>query len=168
MEGILRAWHHCDRFIIRGTEVLLFGVGVTFTFLVTLEVISRFLFNFSIFFTNALARYLLVWFFLLGAGLALRKGAHVGFEFLVKSFPPEVSKKIAMVANVLVLAFLALMMWSGLTSLPQALSETDSSLGVSSVWVMFAFPVGFALLIYHQLSAILDRRLAVRKGGVQS
>jgi TRAP-type C4-dicarboxylate transport system permease small subunit len=38
-------------------------------------VVSRYLFQFSIFFINSAARLLLVWFFLLGAGLALRRAS---------------------------------------------------------------------------------------------
>src|SRR4051812_31405266 len=77
------AWRSADRGIIRATEYALFAIGVAFTVMITLEVISRYLFSFSIFFVNAAARLLLVWFFLIGAGLALRHGAHVGFELLL-------------------------------------------------------------------------------------
>ena len=76
MGALLIAWRAWDKWLIRGTKFVLFAIGATFTSLITLEVLSRFVFSFSIFFTNAMARYLLVWFFLLGAGLALRQGAH--------------------------------------------------------------------------------------------
>ena len=64
---------------------LLFVIGALFTGMIVLEVVSRYLFDFSIFFINGAAQFLLVWFFLLGAGLALREGSHVGVEFLIKA-----------------------------------------------------------------------------------
>ena len=82
-------WRQVDRVILKGTEVTLFAIGVLFTAMVTLEVISRYVFSFSIFSVNAAARLLLVWFFLLGAGIALRHGAHVGFELLLSALPPR-------------------------------------------------------------------------------
>ena len=159
MPSLLPAWRRFDKRLIPTTEFLLFVIGVTFTGLVTLEVVSRFLFSFSVFFTNAMARYLLVWFFLLGAGPALRKGAHVGFDMVIRDLPAPLRGMAEALAHVLVLVFFALMIWSGVSSLPQAASETDSSMGVSSVWGMAALPVGFALLFYHQSSVMLERRL---------
>ena len=64
MGALLIAWRAWDKWLIRGTKFVLFAIGATFTSLITLEVLSRFVFSFSIFFTNAMARYLLVWFFL--------------------------------------------------------------------------------------------------------
>ena len=77
------AWRRADRFVIEGTHVALFAIGMVFTLMIALEVVSRYVFSFSISFVNAFARLLLVWFFLLGAGIALRRGAHVGFELLL-------------------------------------------------------------------------------------
>lgn len=159
MGALLAAWRVWDKWLIRGTELVLFAIGVTFTSLIALEVLSRFVFSFSIFFTNAMARYLLVWFFLLGAGLALRQGAHVGFDMLVRALPPSLRHRIQALAHAAAFLFFALMIWGGVSSLPQAWTEVDSAMGVRSVWGMAAIPVGFALLLYHQVSVLIGRGL---------
>ena len=74
------AWRRADRVVIETTHIALFAIGMVFTLMITLEVISRYVFSFSISFVNALARMLLVWFFLLGAGIALRRGAQLLFR----------------------------------------------------------------------------------------
>ena len=76
-------WNSFDRMLIHSTSLVLFAVGAVFTVMVTAEVVSRYVLGSSIFFVNSGARLLLVWFFLLGAGIALRHNAHVGFELLV-------------------------------------------------------------------------------------
>lgn len=157
MGALLIAWRAWDKWLIRGTRFVLFVIGVTFTSLITLEVLSRFVFSFSIFFTNALARYLLVWFFLLGAGLALRQGAHVGFDMLVHALPRSLRQRIEALAHALAFLFFALMTWGGVSSLPQAWTELDSAMGVRSAWGMAAIPVGFTLLFYHQASVLIER-----------
>lgn len=159
MGVLLGAWRVWDTWLIRATEVILFAIGATFTSLIALEVVSRFVFSFSIFFTNAAARYLLVWFFLLGAGLALRQGAHIGFEMLVRALPSPFRGRIEALAHSLAFLFFALMIWGGVSSLPQAWTEVDSSMGVRSVWGMAAIPVGFTLLFYHQASVLIERRI---------
>src|SRR5207248_64605 len=83
------AWGRIDGTFLQLTEYTLFAIGALFAIMITLEVISRYVFNFSISLVNALARLLLVWFFLLGAGIAMRRGAHVGFELVLSAMPPR-------------------------------------------------------------------------------
>jgi TRAP-type C4-dicarboxylate transport system permease small subunit len=137
------------------TEGGLFAIGALFTVMITLEVISRYLFSFSIFFVNAAAKFLLLWFFLLGAGIALRQGAHVGFELILTRMAPRRKRVLVLIGEFLALLFLMEMVWGGLHSLGPASSQGDQSLGISLVWAFLAIPVGFALLIYHMLLLIV-------------
>lgn len=161
LPGWAHAWRRLDRFLVRGTEVVLVGIGGTFTVLVSLEVLARYVFDFSIFAINALARFLLVWFFLLGAGPALREGAHVGLELVVRALPGRSRRLAGAAAQLIVLVFFLEMTWSGLASLGPALTRTEPALGISLFWVMLAFPTGFVLLIYHQFSLLLEELLGL-------
>jgi TRAP-type transport system small permease protein len=154
------AWRRVDGWVIRATGALACLVGVSFTVLITLEVVSRYLFDFSIFFINSAARFLLVCFFLLGAGLALRQGAHVGLEILLARLPAPAARAMLLVAQLLVLLFAGIMLWSGIRALAPAMRQVDSALGLSLGWVMLAFPIGFGLLAYHQLVLLV---LALRR-----
>lgn len=153
-----------DRAIVRGTELVLFSVGAAFTVMITLEVISRYVFSFSIFFVNALARLLLVWFFLLGAGIALRHGAHVGFELLVSRLSAARRRTVLLTGYVLALAFFLEMVWSGAYSIGPSISQIEAGLQISLVWVVAAVPIGFALLVYHVLVLIVAELRAHPEG----
>ncbi|MFI4904950.1 MAG: TRAP transporter small permease, partial [Burkholderiales bacterium] len=63
-------WRAADRGLLKATEYFVVAIGMTFAVMITLQVISRYVFSFSISFVEAAARMLLVWFFVLGAGLA--------------------------------------------------------------------------------------------------
>jgi TRAP-type transport system small permease protein len=143
-------WKQVDRFIIRATHVVACGVGMAFTVLVTFEVASRYIFNFSFFAINSVVTFLLVWFFLLGAGLALRQRAHVGFEVAVSRVPPAVARAMFLVSQALSLVFFAALVWAGFWALGPSMQQVDGALGVSLFWVMIAIPIGFLLLIYNQ------------------
>jgi C4-dicarboxylate transporter DctQ subunit len=145
------AWRPFDRAIVEGTQIALFGIGVVFTLMITLEVVSRYLFSFSISFVNALARLLLVWFFLLGASIALRRGAHVGFELLLSRMTQRARKAFVLAGLALTLLFCVEMIWSGYRALGPAASQTEAGLDISLVWVVGAIPCGFALLAYHAI-----------------
>ena len=142
-------WRTADRLIVEGTNVALFAIGMVFTLMITLEVISRYVFSFSISFVNALARLLLVWFFLLGAGVALRRGAHVGFELLLSRMAPRTRQAVALLGLMLAAIFYVQMIWSGYYALGPARTQTQAALDMSLAWVVSAIPVGCALLLYH-------------------
>ena len=145
------AWRGVDRGVVRGTEWALFATGVLFTAMITLEVVSRYLFSFSISFVNAAARLLLVWFFMLGAGIAMRHGAHVGFELLLSRLTAGRRRRVVLFGLTLTVVFCGEMVWAGLYALGPAAAQTEQGLGISLVWPVLAIPLGFALLLYHTL-----------------
>lgn len=145
------AWRRADRIVIEGTHFALFAIGMVFTLMITLEVVSRYVFSFSISFVNALARLLLVWFFLLGAGIALRRGAHVGFELLLSKMKAGTRKAFVMFGLTLAAIFYLEIIWSGWHALGPARTQTEAGLDISIVWVVSAIPIGCALLLYHTI-----------------
>ena len=160
-------WRRADRAIVRGTEIGLFAIGAAFTVMITLEVISRYVFSFSISFVNAAAKFLLVWFFLLGAGIALRHGAHVGFELLLAHLAPRRKRIVVLVGEFLSLIFFFEMVWGGLHSLGPAFNQTEPGLGISLVWGFLAIPAGFVLLTYHMVLLIVVEVRQVPGGAPQ-
>jgi TRAP-type C4-dicarboxylate transport system permease small subunit len=150
-----------DRVTVKTTEVILVLIGAIFTLFIAFDVVSRYAFSYSSFFTSAAAKFLLLWFFLLGAGLALRQGGHVGFEMLVNSLGLRTARIIRILVQCLSMVFFVQMLWSGIASLGPAMTQTDPSLNISLVWSFLAVPVGFALMIYHMLVLmVLDRHPA--------
>lgn len=145
------AWRAFDRLLLRATSLALFAVGAVFTAMVTAEVVSRYVFGASIFFVNSGARLLLVWFFLLGAGVALRHNAHVGFELLVSRLHGARRRTVLTLAYACSLAFFLEMIWGGLYSIGPAIPQNEAGLGISVVWFVLAVPVGFLLLAYHAI-----------------
>lgn len=151
-----RVWLVVDGLIVNLTKAVLVAVGGAFTILVTTEVLSRFLFDTSISQTNALARFLLVWFFMLGAGLALRQAAHVGLDSLSRRLSQFYRNCLYALAQALMLVFFLELLWGGYVAYLASLSQVEGSLGVSLAWVMAAFPAGVLLLIYHQAVLLAD------------
>jgi len=144
-------WRAFDRGLIRATSLALFVIGALFTVMVTAEVFSRYVLSFSIFFVNAGARLLLVWFFLLGAGVALRHLAHVGFELFVSRMHGARRRNLLTLAHACSLVFFLEMIWGGAYAIGPALPQNEAGLGISVAWFVLAVPVGFVLLAYHAI-----------------
>src|SRR5688572_14358272 len=159
-------WLRLDLWVLTTTRCALFIIGALFTGMIILEVVSRYLFDFSIFFINGAALFLLVWFFLLGAGLALREGSHVGVEFLTNAVSTRTGRILHSLAQALTFVFFCQMLWSGLLALPASWDQTEASTEMRLFWVTLAFPTGFGLLLYHQVAIFTSitrtRRSAAR------
>jgi TRAP-type C4-dicarboxylate transport system permease small subunit len=156
LPGLPRWWARSDRWVVIATCASLFAVGILFTVLIVSEVVSRYLFDFSISQADSIAQYLLVWFFLLGASLAMRDRAHVGFELLLRRMRPPLSTVAFIVAQAMTLTFFMIMLRSGLKVVPSSILEIEGATGVPLVWVMAAFPVGFVMLIYTQAATLVS------------
>jgi TRAP-type C4-dicarboxylate transport system permease small subunit len=142
-------WRTFDRGLLAGTQWLLVAGGVVFAAIITLEVVSRKFFNFSIYFVNAAARLILVWFFMLGAGIAVRHGAHVGFELLTAALPPRTRRAVELVGLLAAAIFCAEMLYAGIQALGPAWLQSEPGLDISLAWPILAIPVGFGFLLYH-------------------
>ena len=155
------AWRRADATLVVATQWTLCVGGVLFAAMITLEVISRYVFSFSISFVNAAARLLLVWFFMLGAGIALRHGAHVGFELITAALPPRARRVVELVGLLAVAVFCIEMLYAGVQAMGPAWAQNEPGLDISLGWPVLAIPVGFAFLLYH---AIVMMWLRLRAG----
>jgi TRAP-type C4-dicarboxylate transport system permease small subunit len=142
-------WRRLDAGLLMATHVAIFGVGGLFVCLITLEVISRYVFDLSLSFVNGGSRLLLVWFFLLGAGPALREGANVGFELILRALPDRRRRAMILLGYLLVLAFFLEMFCSGLYLLGPGLRQSWAGMEISFFWAAIGVPIGFGLAIYH-------------------
>jgi TRAP-type transport system small permease protein len=142
-------WRGFDRALVRATEIVAALIGIAFAALISLEVVSRFVFDFSVSFVNAAARMLLVWFFLLGAGIALRRGTHVGFTMGIDALRGWPHAAAIRAGQAMMMLFFVLLFWSGLVATMAAVQQTDPGLGISLGYGVAALPAGAALLIYH-------------------
>ena len=142
-------WRVVDKGIVNATQWILCIAGALFAIIITIEVLSRYVFGFSIYITNALSRLLLVWFFMLGAGIAMRHGAHVGFELLLSKFSPRARRVTIQIGLFCAVLFSLQMLYAGVVSLGPAWRQSEPGLDIPLAWPILSIPVGFALLLYH-------------------
>jgi C4-dicarboxylate transporter DctQ subunit len=151
----MRTLRAFDAALIRATRAITVAIGAAFTLFLCIGIVGRYLASFSVSFVEAGARFLLVWFFLLGAGLALREGAHVGLDLLRQMAPARIARFIDLAAGLCVLAFCALVLAGTGGAMATSASMVEPTLGISSAWGMAAVPVGIALLVYHQVVMLI-------------
>ena len=118
------------------------------------QVISRYLLGDPASYTEEVARFLLIWIGILGAALAYRKRAHLGFSLLVDKLSGQ-NKKVALtlIASVVIL-FCAIVMVNGgalLVELTWSLNQISASLGIKMGYVYSVLPLSGLLIIFYSL-----------------
>lgn len=126
--------------------VVLFLVGIVG--MIFSGVLSRYIFYYSIAFTEELARFLFLWGALLGASSAFRTGEHSGIPLLANRFGPRGRRVIEIFVAAGVTVFLCyLVFMTGVSSMKSFQSGQISTTTEIPVWtinfgMMIAFAVG--------------------------
>jgi C4-dicarboxylate transporter DctQ subunit len=120
---------------IEFAAIVICGVGIVS--LVFFGVLSRFLFHYSIAWSEELARYMFLWGALFGASAACRNGQHGGIPLLVDKFSYGVQRVFEAAVPFGTAIFLGCMAWQSFLSAQRAFTsgQTSSTTGIP-VWVV--------------------------------
>ena len=144
------------RLLSRAVEGLIVLAATTLVTIVTTEVVLRYGFKHSLIFTEELSRYLMVWIVFLGSALAVRDGAHIHINFLIKRFNQRTQKWLRLSAHALTLVFLVFVAIEGIKILPQQLYQMCITINLSLFYFYLAIPVGSILMIIFLLPTFND------------
>lgn len=148
------------RWVTRALETVIVLCLAVMALLVFGNVVLRYGFDFGIAMSEELARLLFVWLIFLGAILASRQHAHIGFDTLVKSLPTVWKKAAISLTGMLMLGACLIFVIGGWQ---QTLINLDNSypvLGISYAWlygVAIVFGFGMAVSIVFNVWDALAR-----------
>ncbi len=144
------------RSLNRGVEYLLFGLGFSMAMLVAVQVFARYVLNHSLFWSEELARYLLVWLTFLGATVAYHRGVHPGVDALTAHLPPA-ARRMSRVAVLLVsMGLFGVMVVSGYRFAWFVRLQITPSLALPKWIVLAIIPVSGAILLFHALTSLVE------------
>lgn len=150
-----------EQWLVTANRAVVFVMMAVMTTLVFINVIARYLFNYSIIWAEEISQYLMIWIAYLGAGLALREGRHVALEILHDRLPPVITRRLRMALGGLVVAFLGTITVLGfqfsLFVWEQETPVLNISLGIPTLGI----PIGCLLFVVHLL--LMFRNYADRK-----
>ncbi len=134
--------------------LLLFDVVLTVA-----NVLSRYLLHLKWSFTEEIVVALLVLMSLVGAALCAReKGGLIDMTIVTGRLPPRVQLVLDCVVTALLIAFGAIMVWSGAVRCMQQAASNQTTMTLQlPEWYYSAFvPIGGGLLCFHALEHLLD------------
>lgn len=140
-----------ERVFVRTNEALVVLLMMVMTSLVLLNVITRYGFQFSLTWAEELSRFLMIWVTYLGAGLALRAGNHVAFEYVQSLLPSRVVPWVRALIALGILVFLGFLAYYGWEFSQLTMRQRSAVLGIQRGVVGLAIPIGATVLGMHLL-----------------
>jgi TRAP-type C4-dicarboxylate transport system permease small subunit len=137
------------------TEYCLFGMGLSMALIVAAQVFSRYALNRSLFWSEELARFLLVWLTFLGASVAYHRGVNPGVDVLYKRFSDRGKRAAMIVVHGLSLSFFAVMIVYGTQFAYFVRLQITPALSLPK-WIPHSImPVSGAILLLHALTFLV-------------
>lgn len=137
---------------LRVTSVLV----IAFYFvLVVLQVLFRYVLNESLFWSEELVRYGMVWGVMLGSAIVARDRAHIRIEVIESYLPPAAKYGLQFVANSLSFCFCVILCWTGVDFVDRTWFQNSASLGVPMRAVYLAIPIGAGIEAWFTAAAWL-------------
>jgi C4-dicarboxylate transporter DctQ subunit len=126
------------------------------TVMVSVEVILRYVFGESLYITEELTRYGLVWMVFLGSSYAIRENSHFRMEIFVDRFRGRATAWFNLAAQLLLVVFLAFLIIEGIVALSFQFEQIIPTLNISMFWFYLALPVGGALMLLNLIPKIWE------------
>jgi TRAP-type C4-dicarboxylate transport system permease small subunit len=145
--------------IVKIMQWFLIAILGVMTGSVFISVVTRYLFAWTMPWSDPVARFGQTWIMLLGSSLALRKGMHIGIENFVNLFPRTVQQIIRRINVLLILIFSVAMLVQGFNLIEIAKDQLIPELGIPMQYIYYMIPAGGGLLILTCVELLLKARI---------
>jgi len=147
----------------RGVEMALFGLGFGMAVIVAVQVFFRYVLNHSIFWSEELARFLLVWLTFLGASVAYYRRGHASIDVIFARLTGPGRKAAALTVHLICLAFFLILVIYGWSFAHFVRLQISPALSLPK-WIPHGIlPLSGAILALHAVTRLIGE-LAEKPG----
>ena len=146
MNSLLEVFDKSLRLLNRVGVVLACGILFTFVFAIGADILSRLIFNRSIYWVDEQAVYMLVWMAFLPSGSVIYKWAHIRFIVALRLMPVRVRVFLIILSKVICLVFCLTLVIYGMQDFFYSHHRKSLSVSYSTKWIALAIPTGGALM----------------------
>ena len=136
-------------------EAILIVLLVCMACIMIVQVVSRYLFNYSISWSEELTQYMFVWATFLSVSFCVKKRISIKIEQFLNVLPDQGKTFLRLLRHTLVIIFCIVMLPFCVTYVQQAIDSqaTSAALGLPMVYIQSAPLVGFILLLIRVIQA---------------
>lgn len=144
----------------RAADWVAIAIQAVMFVVILIAVLARYVLKIPVPWSEELAKILLVWGGFLGATLALKRGQHVGFDFVAQRLPRPAARGLGIAVRFLTASFLVVLLHSGwnLARLVGS-SQLTPFLDIPYFWLYLCIPVAAGLMLIHALHDLFRKLL---------
>lgn len=151
-----------------GERWLLLVFYIYIVAVIFVEVVRRFVLDFSSIWGEETARYAFIYLVWIGAAAAVRDRAHIRLDVVLTFLPPTARIAVMLFGDVLTAALASVIFYLSIGPFVSSIQygSVIDGLRVLRAWVLFAVLLGFALLLFRVAQSIVRDVRALRAGEV--
>jgi len=142
--------------INQAVEFLMFAMGFTMALIVVIQVFCRYVLNHSLFWSEELARYLLIWLTFLGASSAYFRKVHPGVDVIYSRMSPKMKHISAIIVHIVCMGIFGIMIVYGFQFAWFVRFQISPALNLPKWIIAGIIPVSGLLLMLHGVVFLLD------------
>lgn len=147
------------------SEIAVMILMIAISVITFVQVIFRYVFNNSLFWSEEMGRYLLIWITFLGAAVGVNKGAHIGIDFIYSKIPDRYKVFFNFFINITGMIFGFLMLYYGTKLSYFVRMQKSSALLIPMSVPYFSVAVGgflifinYIIQLYHTIKYFGEKR----------
>ncbi|WP_240611144.1 TRAP transporter small permease [Oceaniglobus ichthyenteri] len=150
-------WRNAERFAMLWLYAFITAV-------IVIEVIRRFVFDYSSIWGEEAARFAFVYLVWIGAAVGVRNRSHIAFTILFDALPPRAAVLLSMLGHIAVMVFAVFALWWSIDPVLTSyrFGSVAEGLRVSRVWFLIAVPLGFILVFGRAVGVMIEDMHAFR------
>lgn len=133
-------------------EYLLFGLGLSMALIVALQVFCRYVLDASLFWSEELARYMLVWLSFFGATVAYYRNLHPGVDILTSRLSPSKQRLARLMVHLVCMLLSLVMIISGIRFAWFIRQQISPALGIPKWIILTVIPVSGGIFFLYGLA----------------
>lgn len=137
-------------------EIVLVAMFAAMVAIIFLQVIMRYVFNNSLFWSEELGKFLFVWISWLGISIGQRRGEHIKITMLVDKLPYRTAQLINIVSDLIVIGICLVTFYYGVTLVISQAGTHYAGIKISMAWGYLAVVLGCGLMMIRSIAGICN------------
>jgi TRAP-type C4-dicarboxylate transport system permease small subunit len=139
--------------------------GITILLLIVLllvvgaQILTRYVLNYSLFWSEELARYLFIYLVFIGSAIVLRRNGHIQVSVFVERLPFGVRRGLAIVSDLLLLSFTVIVLIHGVRLAAMVWTVPTAAMLIPWTLVYLGIVLGMAAMVLAVLGSLLSQFL---------
>jgi TRAP-type C4-dicarboxylate transport system permease small subunit len=137
-------------------KYIIVALALGMLFIIFVQIVTRYILNYPLSWSEELARYLMIWLTFLGTAVAVGKKGHIIIDFVIRYIPKKYQIYDDMVVSLITAMYLVIIIYSSYQIMPVIVGSITPTLQISYVYVYAAIPISSLITILYLVNNVIE------------